>query len=447
MFAEPGDQYLGRCLAGLPAPNAVDFAVLPPHFIYGMENDDVKQALQICFGCIIDLYEERQSGGIIGVLLYFLASVVYHMDAFVKPVIEKQPNHPFSAIPLLQYPGLLQRLQKFVTLDRTDNMPQATGIPLHIDHSQKLSEILLKVTQITSMMMHQTEEIKASVVQAIEEHDIRGGVITIDLLNNRLKEHHKQLEQVLCDQLQQGGITNDQVTRPLPEQEHQQGQQKGIDHTLYYYDGKFWQVPRGWQFPEKILRRTGWSLWLNGQPGIVRPFRLLDPPSLSPDKKLRDRLKLEWRPIFQMMEQAPDMEIPTGSHNVTPEFVEQSFLQGTYISRQELDMFGSIQQDLKFLLSAHGLNMFSRVTLRSLGMIMTVPIFHLQIGTMLPTAINGSGGASLHLRYLIKEEEFVRDTILLEITSEYLYKYISYYVYTIQSKYLLHKRCSQRCSS
>jgi hypothetical protein len=30
------------------------------------------------------------------------------------------------------------------------------------------------------MMMHQTEEIKASVVQAIEEHDIRGGVITIE---------------------------------------------------------------------------------------------------------------------------------------------------------------------------------------------------------------------------------------------------------------------------
>ena len=136
-----------------------------------------------------------------------------------------------------------------------------------------------------------------------------------------------------------------------------------------------------------------------------------------------------------MMEQAPDMEIPTGSHNVTPEFVEQSFLQGTFISRQELDMFGSVQQDLKFLLSAHGLNMFSGVTLRSWGMIlMTVPIFHLQIGTMLPTAINGSGGASLHLRYLIKEEEFVRDTILLEITSEYLYKYISCYVYTIQSK-------------
>ena len=115
------------------------------------------------------------------------------------------------------------------------------------------------------------------------------------------------------------------------------------------------------------------------------------------------------------------------------------FRRELIISRQELDMFGSVQQDLKLLLSAHGLKMFSGIILRSLGMIMTVPIFHLQIGTMLPTAIYGSGGASLHLRYLIKEEEFVRDTILLEITSEYLYKYISYYVYsTIQQSFSRH---------
>ena len=30
-FAEPGDQYLGRLLAGL-LPNSADFAVIPPHF-------------------------------------------------------------------------------------------------------------------------------------------------------------------------------------------------------------------------------------------------------------------------------------------------------------------------------------------------------------------------------------------------------------------------------
>ena len=115
---------------------------------------------------------------------------------------------PISAIPLVfQYPGFLQRLQRIVTLDRTDSMPQATGIPPHIDHSQILSEILVKVTQVTSMMINQTEEeVKVSVVQAIEEHDIHSGVLTIDFLNNRLNKDHKQLQQVLCEKLQQGGI-------------------------------------------------------------------------------------------------------------------------------------------------------------------------------------------------------------------------------------------------
>ena len=56
-----------------------------------------------------------------------------------------------------------------MTLDRTDNMPQATGIPPHIDQSQKLSEVLLRVTQITLMMMNQIERVKASVVQEIKD--------------------------------------------------------------------------------------------------------------------------------------------------------------------------------------------------------------------------------------------------------------------------------------
>ena len=75
--------------------------------------------------------------------------------------------------------------------------------------------------------MNQTEEeFKASVVQEIEEHDICGGVITIDFLNNRLKEHHKQLEQVLCEQLQQGG-QNGQLPQPLSEQEHNKVNKRG----------------------------------------------------------------------------------------------------------------------------------------------------------------------------------------------------------------------------
>jgi hypothetical protein len=57
-----------------------------------------------------------------------------------------------------------------------------------------------------------------------------------------LKGHHKQLEQVICEQLQQVEIYC-KVPQPVPEQEHQHGQQKGIDHPLYCYNGNFWQAP------------------------------------------------------------------------------------------------------------------------------------------------------------------------------------------------------------
>ena len=40
-FSEPGDQYLGRLLAGLD-PNNASFALIQPHFVEGMENKEDK---------------------------------------------------------------------------------------------------------------------------------------------------------------------------------------------------------------------------------------------------------------------------------------------------------------------------------------------------------------------------------------------------------------------
>ena len=45
-FAEPGDQYLGRLLAGL-LPNDSSFSCIPPHFIFGMENESIKEAIAL----------------------------------------------------------------------------------------------------------------------------------------------------------------------------------------------------------------------------------------------------------------------------------------------------------------------------------------------------------------------------------------------------------------
>ena len=48
LFAEAGDYYCGRILAGID-PNTSTFEVLITHFTVGMENIHVKEALNICF--------------------------------------------------------------------------------------------------------------------------------------------------------------------------------------------------------------------------------------------------------------------------------------------------------------------------------------------------------------------------------------------------------------
>ena len=33
-------------------------------------------------------------------------------------------------------------------------------------------------------------------------------------------------------------------------------------YTMYSYDGKFWDVPQGFTFPEKVTRKKAWEIWL-----------------------------------------------------------------------------------------------------------------------------------------------------------------------------------------
>ena len=46
LFSEAGNYYCGRILDGLD-PNTSTFEVLPPHFTVGMENNHVKEAVNI----------------------------------------------------------------------------------------------------------------------------------------------------------------------------------------------------------------------------------------------------------------------------------------------------------------------------------------------------------------------------------------------------------------
>ena len=80
-FCEPGDTFLGRSLAGMD-PNSERFDILPPH--WNMENpmgdEDIKEAMELCFGRIINNWTKTTDSNPISILLRCFASMVYHYE-------------------------------------------------------------------------------------------------------------------------------------------------------------------------------------------------------------------------------------------------------------------------------------------------------------------------------------------------------------------------------
>jgi hypothetical protein len=99
-FKDTGDCYAGRILAGLDHKDP-SFENLPPHFACGTENEHVAEALQLCFGCILDAHDSIE-----WLLLLLLARLVHH-SKFLQAMKDSVPSHPFVNIAILCQPLLL----------------------------------------------------------------------------------------------------------------------------------------------------------------------------------------------------------------------------------------------------------------------------------------------------------------------------------------------------
>ncbi len=84
--------------------------------------------------------------------------------------------------------------------------------------------------------------------------------------------------------------------------------QPGKPYGNFMYDGRLHShVPKDFSFPLELNLTTGWSLWILGMPAKrIRPFRLLKKESLP--LNIRSQFVLHWKPIFERMEPAPEMD-------------------------------------------------------------------------------------------------------------------------------------------
>ena len=158
--AEPGDNYLGRVLAGLNALSP-SFNILPPHFDVEdpMGNAHIHEAMQVMYGPILVRWHS-ESCNPSGVLLRVLASVVYHFD-WIKQIASKNgTDHPFSCIPLMFNLELVVELKKLLTTKPSSVIKEATGIPPHVEQCLQLQGLLQIETQFLELLKNQVVDIK-----------------------------------------------------------------------------------------------------------------------------------------------------------------------------------------------------------------------------------------------------------------------------------------------
>ena len=306
-FAEPGDHYLGRCLAGLDA-NSEDFAILPPHFTVSnpMANELIKEAMLLMYGPALKKWVGTSDSDPTALFCKVLPSVIFHSE-FLKETIRRVPGHPFSGIPLLNHPALLRDLKLLVTLKASPHVSMATGIPPHIHHA-KLTTSCLELCQLTlTEVRAMSTDVKKAVLDAFESRAVENGIVTTKTLADMFATHHDAMDKLITDRLKalQTASTPTETATRIHEADDEEGFEfaegmvDGNEATRaappprdpsvyrsYTHGGRFWHTPPSFILPPRMKLDTGWKIWCTGIPcyqimdknatpqaAPIRPFR------------------------------------------------------------------------------------------------------------------------------------------------------------------------------
>ncbi len=329
-WAEAGDQYCGRILAGLD-PQSTDFAALPPHFIAGIEDEHINKAMELNFKNTYKMAKSDNASNMIAILLRCLASIVHHSDSLLQ-VISSKPSHPFTNIPILTlHPELLQILKTKVTTKPSQIIPSASGIPPHTKQMLLLKEVADFLKEERQERLKLEERLERIVNEAIEKNAASNGHITAASLRNTLTEHKKSMEEYMDSKLdalvtmvsERRGEYHNPV-EPEFEQNAMlvaapQVVEKEVRPTyLWAEDGeaqaRFWYVPKNFDFPKPTLF-LGFQQWMRGLPNFrnvdgtpapIMPYHKLKCDNSLPSK-LKIKLRGEWKPIMKKLLSAPNL--------------------------------------------------------------------------------------------------------------------------------------------
>jgi len=196
-FSDAGDNYLGRCLAGLD-PNNDKFSALPPHFSdVAFANDiDFKEAMILMYGPLLENPNIDKEA----VLCRLLCAVVYNFDYYLE-IKNKHPRHNFMLIPLTNNINLVNRLKTKITIEPRGQITTPTGIPPHVSMAIEVKKVLnVCVDTLVEVKAVQTS-VSSTIHEAIENRALQEGHMTSAKLNEILDGYHTNFQTIVSTQL------------------------------------------------------------------------------------------------------------------------------------------------------------------------------------------------------------------------------------------------------
>ena len=99
----------------------------------------------------------------------------------------KHPGHIFGSIYIFNDRALLKELKKIVSQQPSGGIQNATDVPPHLMQMRMLETMNTKMSDLCLKINTQQTDLISAVVNAIDENDVRSGVLTLNHFEVSLK--------------------------------------------------------------------------------------------------------------------------------------------------------------------------------------------------------------------------------------------------------------------
>ena len=218
-------------------------------------------------------------------------------------------------------------------MDPNDHVPISTGVPPSVKHAQALKKVLDVCEKTDAKVTSFMANLKQAVSDAVDAKVAAEGGVNITILQSTLQ----QMKDEIFGKIESIQVAQDQF---LPEEI--EAANFDLEDSVrvagpfeFHYKGTNWPIPESFQFPKECKRMHGWRLWLKGslivvgsQQYKIKPYRKLSGCDLH-SKELKNEYKLNWKPFFSRMMEAPGLTIPHHLANIDEAFVQTSYTIAT----------------------------------------------------------------------------------------------------------------------